>query len=125
MARAFWWCLTELAVMLSITLIADQSLDSHTLRDFIAPVFIATLMVLVSIAVIGLRSLIHLQRRQRERAAVHHLMALFVVMTLGVGTLTWAATAHHGTAQHENGRASGQFDDRQTSDIRRARRSGT
>jgi hypothetical protein len=114
MARAFWWCVTELAVMLSIILIADQSRDSHGLKDMVAPVFLSMLMVLVSVAIIGLNSLIRLCRRQRGRAAVHHLLALFVVMTLGVGTLTWAATVHH-----ENGRADApRFHDRQPADVR-------
>jgi hypothetical protein len=98
-ASAFWWCLTEVAVMLSIILIADQSQNWQTFKDMFAPTFIATLTVLFSIALVGLRSLIRIYRSRRQRAAIHHLMALFVVMTLGVGTLTWAATAHHGKDQ--------------------------
>jgi hypothetical protein len=97
--RAFWWCLTEVAVMLSVTLIADQSKNWHTIKDRFSPTVIVTLMVLFLIAFIGLRSLILIHRRERKRAAIHSLMALFVTMTLGLGTLTWAATANHAKGQ--------------------------
>jgi hypothetical protein len=114
MARAFWWCLTEVAIILSVMLIADQSQNWRTFKNMFAPTFIVSLMVLFSIASIGLRSLIRIHRHQRRRAAIHPLMALFVVMTLGVGTLTWAATVHR-----DKGRAASlQFHDRQTNDIR-------
>ena len=88
LGRAFWWCLTEVTIVLGVTLMADQSQNWHTLKDLFAPTFVATLMVLFSIAFIGLRSLILLHRLQRQRIAIHSLMALFLVMSLGVGTLT-------------------------------------
>jgi hypothetical protein len=93
-ARVFWWGLTEVAVMLSIVLIADQSRQSRSFKDMLAPTFVVTLMVSSCIACIGLGCLIRLYRRQRERAPLHHLMAVFLVMNLGVGMLTWAATVH-------------------------------
>jgi hypothetical protein len=98
-ARALWWCLTEVAIMLIIALIADQSQNWRTFKGIFTPNFLVMLMVLFSIAFVGLRSLIRIHHRQRERAATHHLMALFVVMTLGIGTLTWAATVHHDKGQ--------------------------
>jgi hypothetical protein len=94
-ARILWWGLTELAVMLTVVLIADQSRSSHSFSDMVNPHLTVMLLALVGIACIGLRSLIRLSHRQRESAAVHHLLALFVMMTFGVGTLTWAATVHH------------------------------
>jgi hypothetical protein len=63
------------------------------------------LAVLVCTAGIGLKSLIRLYRRQREHAAVHHLVAIFAFMTLSIGTLTWAATVRHARSpatQREN-----------------------
>jgi hypothetical protein len=93
-ARVFWWGLTEVAIMLSMVLIADQSQHSHSNKDMVAPTFVVTLMVCLSIACIGLGYLIRLYRRQRERAPLHHLMAVFLVMNLGMGMLTWAATVH-------------------------------
>jgi hypothetical protein len=101
----FWWGLTEASVILSLVLLADQSRNSHTFRDMLAPRFIAILAILVCIAGIGLKSLISLYRRQREHAAVHHLVAIFAFMTLSIGTLTWAATARHArgpSIQREN-----------------------
>ena len=96
--RVFWWCVTEVAVMLSVVSVADQSRNSHTFKGMVTPTFVVTLMVLLSIAFIGLKSLIRLRRRQQQRLAIHPLMALFVVMTLGVGALTWAATVHRDQA---------------------------
>jgi hypothetical protein len=93
-ARAFWWGLTEVAIMLSIVLIADQSRQSHSFKDMVASTFVVTLTVSLCIACIGLGYLIRLYRHQRERAPLHHLMAVFLVMNLGVGMLTWAATVH-------------------------------
>ena len=94
-AGAFWWCLTEAAVMLTITTLADQSQNWHTYKNMLVPSFVLTLLVLLSIAFIGLRSLIGIRRRHQQRTAIHSLMAAFVLMTLGLGTLTWAATVHH------------------------------
>lgn len=113
-ARALWWCLTEVAIVLSVILIADRSREAHSVRDLIAPTFIGTLLVLISIASLGLRSLIHLSRRQHSRAGVRHLVAIFVVMTLGVGTLTWAATVHRA----ERASAPREHHDRMTHDLR-------
>jgi hypothetical protein len=94
LTRALWWGLTEVAIMLSVVLVTDQSRNSRSWREMIAPNLLLTLLVLLATACVGLRNLIRLNRRHRERTAIHHLMALFTVMTLGVGTLTWAATAH-------------------------------
>jgi hypothetical protein len=88
-----------MSIVLSVTLLAETTQNGRTFKDVFAPTLIVTLMVLFSIALIGLRSLIHLHRVQRQRAAIQSVMALFLVMSLGVGTLTWAATAHYGKGQ--------------------------
>ena len=93
-ARVFWWGLTEVAIMLSMVLVADQSRQSHSFKDMLAPSFVVTLMASLCIAGIGLGYLMRLYRRQPERASLHHLIVLFLVMNLGVGMLTWAATVH-------------------------------
>lgn len=98
LARVLWWCLAELSIVLSVTLMADKTRYGHTFEDLFAPTFVVTMMVLFAIAFVGLRSLIHLHRLERQRAAIHSLMAVFWVMSFGVGTLTWAATAHYGKA---------------------------
>jgi len=99
LARASWWCLTEMSIVLSVILMADKTQSGRSFKDLSAPTFVVTLMVLFSISLIGLKSLIRLHRVQRQRTAIHSLMALFLVMSLGVGTLTWAATAHYGKTQ--------------------------
>jgi len=75
LARALWWGTTELAIMLSVTVIADQSRNSHSFRSMFTPRFVATLAMVLSIAFVGLRSLLKMHRQQREcNAAAHHLM---------------------------------------------------
>jgi hypothetical protein len=98
-ARVFWWGITEVAIMLSASLIADQFRHSQSLRNVFSARFIVTLMTLLSIAFVGLRALIKMHRYQRGRTAVHHLIVTFFLMTLGAGTLTWAATVRYGKGQ--------------------------
>jgi hypothetical protein len=91
MARFFWWGLTEAAIIVSLTLIADRSRTAVSFGDMFSASFVATLLVLLCVAGVGLRSSIRLHRHLRGRAAVHFL-AIFVLMSLSVGTLTWAET---------------------------------
>jgi hypothetical protein len=99
LARLLWWCLAEMSIVLSVALMAAKSENGRTLKDVFTPNFIVTMFVLFSVAYIGLRSLIRIHRLQRQRTAIHSLMASFLVMSLGVGTLTWAATAHYAKEQ--------------------------
>jgi hypothetical protein len=116
LASVLWWGLTELAVVLGVILITDQSRWLPSIKDMIALVVMVS-MVPLGLATIGLRSLMRLYRRRRGCTAAQHWAALFLVMTLGVGALTWAATVHN-----DRGRASRQHHDPGASDIRSGNR---
>jgi hypothetical protein len=90
--RGFFRLLTELAVVLGVVSVIDQSRRTHELRDMLSPAFVATMALLISIALVGLLLSLTILRSKRPHAPIKHLIVLLAVAGLGAGTLTWAST---------------------------------
>jgi hypothetical protein len=90
--RVFFRLLTELAVVLGVVSVIDQSRRMHELRDMLSPAFVATMALLISIALVGPLLSLTILRSKRPHAPIKHLIVLFAVAALGAGTLTWAST---------------------------------
>jgi hypothetical protein len=90
--RVFLHLLTELAVVLGAVSIIDQSRRAHDWQDMLSPAFIATMTVLITIALAGLWLTVKLLKWKQSHGPINLLIVLFAVAALGVGTLTWAST---------------------------------
>jgi hypothetical protein len=84
--------LIEVAVILGVVSIIDQSRRTHDLRDMWSPAFISTIAVLTAVAAVGLLLSLKARRSSRPHTPINYLLAFFAVITLGAGTLTWANT---------------------------------
>lgn len=90
--RVFFRLLTELAVVLGVVSAIEQSRRTHELRDMLSPAFVATMALLIAIALVGLLLSLTILRSKRPHAPIKHLIVLLAVAALGAGTLTWAST---------------------------------
>jgi hypothetical protein len=88
--RVFLHLLTELAVVLGAVSLIDQSRRAHDWQDMLSPVFIATMTVLIAIALMGLWLTVKLLKLKRSYGPINYLIMFFAVAALGAGTLSWA-----------------------------------
>jgi hypothetical protein len=90
--KVFLRLLTEVAIVLGVVSTIDQSRRTHDLQNMLSPAFMATMAFLIAIALVGPLLSLTILRSKRPHAPVKHLIVLFAVAALGVGTLTWAST---------------------------------
>jgi hypothetical protein len=88
----------EVAAVLALTVIVDQVRRTHSLAQMMTQPFVATLAVLIIMAVAAFLVSIRARRRKQAHAAISALMLVFGVVALGLGTITWADTLRG----HEN-----------------------
>jgi hypothetical protein len=84
--------LAEVAAVLAVTVIVDQARRTHSLGHMMTQSFVATVVVLTSMALVGFLLSIRAHGRKQAHAAVNALMLVFAVIALGLGTITWADT---------------------------------
>jgi hypothetical protein len=90
--RVFFRLLAEVAVVLGIVSIIDQSRRAHDLKeDMLSPTFIGTMAFLIAIALVGLLLPLTTLRSKRPPAPINRLIVLFAMAALGAGTLSWAS----------------------------------
>jgi hypothetical protein len=89
--RVFLHLLTELMVVLGAVSIIDQSRSAHDWKDMLSPAFIATMTILITIALAGRWLTVKLLKRKRSYGPINLLIVFFAVAALGVGTISWAS----------------------------------
>ncbi len=89
--RVFFRLLTELVVVLGAVSIIDQSRRAHDWQDMLSPTFIATMTVLITIALAALWLTVKLLKWKQSHGPINLLIMFFAVAALGVGTLSWAS----------------------------------
>lgn len=89
--RVFFRLLTELVVVLGAVSIIDQSRRAHDWQDMLSPAFVATMTILIAIALVSLWLPRKLLKLKRSYARINHLIVFFAVAVLGIGTLSWAS----------------------------------
>jgi hypothetical protein len=85
--------IAETAAVLALAVIVDQVRRAHSIAGM-HRFFLATLAVLVTVALMGFRMAAPAGVRKGTYPAMHALILAFGVIALGAGTLTWAATTH-------------------------------
>ena len=85
--------IAETAAVLALTVIVDQVRQAHSIAGM-HRFFLATIAVLVTVALIGFRMAAPAGLRKGTYPAMHALILAFGVIALGAGTLTWAASTH-------------------------------
>jgi hypothetical protein len=90
--RVSFRLLTEVSLVLGVVSAIDQSRHTHDLQAMLSPPFMATMALLLAIALVGPLLSLTILRSKRPHAPIKHLLVLFAVAALGAGTLTWAST---------------------------------
>jgi hypothetical protein len=91
--------LTEVAVVLGVVSIIDQSRQAHDWKDMLSPAFMGTMAFLIAVALVGLLLSLATLRSKRPSAPINHLIVLFAVAALGAGTLSWASATRQCRAE--------------------------
>jgi len=88
--RVFFRLVAEVSTVLAIVTFVDQSRRVHALSEMWTPIFVETVVVLGAVAIVAL--LVSRPRfgSSRRRTVMNHVVAVFAVVALGAGTLTWA-----------------------------------
>jgi hypothetical protein len=85
--------LTEVAILLGITVLAGQSRQLCSLHSVLSPVFMLTLIAVLALAQsIGYYLSLQRSRRSSRQPRLSHAVTAFALSALSVGTLTWAGT---------------------------------
>jgi hypothetical protein len=90
--RALCRLAAELAIILGVVSIIDQSRRTHDLQDMWSSAFIAPMAVLIAVALVSLLLSLKALRSKRPHMPINYLAVFFDVAALGAGTLTWAST---------------------------------
>jgi hypothetical protein len=90
--RVFCRLAAELAIVLGVVSIIDQSRLPRDLQDMWSPAFIATIAVLIAIALAGILLSLKALQSKPPHLPINYLVVFFTVAALGAGTLTWAST---------------------------------
>jgi hypothetical protein len=90
--RALCRLAAELAIILGVVSIIDQSRRTHDLQDMWSSAFIAPMAVLIAVALVSLLLSLKALRSKRPHMPIKYLAVFFAVAALGAGTLTWAST---------------------------------
>jgi lysylphosphatidylglycerol synthetase-like protein (DUF2156 family) len=91
-SRALLRVVAEIVVVVGVASWLSAPRHSISVQQLLTPGFIAALIAVVAIAVVGFRGDNQANEPRRKRLFVNHLIAVFAVITLGIGTLTWAST---------------------------------
>jgi len=90
--RVFCRLAAEMAIVLGLVSIIDQSRRAHDFQDLWSPAFVATMAVLTTVALLGLLLSLKALRSKGPQMPINYLAVFFAVAALGAGTLTWAGT---------------------------------
>jgi hypothetical protein len=88
--RVLFRLAAEASAVLTIVTIVDQSRRMHSLSEMWTPPFIETVAFLAALALIAFRLSRPRLGSSRRHTVMNHLVAVFAVVALGAGTLTWA-----------------------------------